>query len=224
MSDEKTFQEAVQAVSQGQRVRARDIFTRLLKKDPNNPEYWLWLSAVVEDSEKVQCMERVLSINPENVWARKKLKLLHQKLGVVTPSRGTVLLTEIPLDVLQIRAERQVIIEQWQAFMSIIDHVAPKMAYEQAAAFLRGLARANDQAVERLFAVAALRDEMEQQWRELDAVGRSLGQAMRRFAHRPADEENDLSMRQVLQRLFEELMARRRGMKKQVELYGGKIE
>ncbi len=77
MSEEKTFEEAVQAVSQGERVRARDLLSRLLKKDSNNPEYWLWLSAVVDTTtERIYCLENVLRLDPNNLAAQRGMILL----------------------------------------------------------------------------------------------------------------------------------------------------
>ncbi|MBN1935685.1 MAG: hypothetical protein JW934_13540 [Anaerolineae bacterium] len=210
-----------------QLVRARlkrgalSVLRRAVALDELYEPGWLWLSAVVDDQEKVQCLEKVLQINPDNHWARKKLYEVQRRLGIVVKSRGTAPLVDIPLEVLQIRAERQVIIEQWQSFMDIIAQTAPKIARDQALAFTRRLEQANAEAVEQLVTVAALRDEMEQQWRELDVVGRSLGQAIRDFAYQPDYHADEKQMREVLQFLFDALMTRRKEMKKQVELYGG---
>ncbi len=184
---------------------------------------WLWLSAVVDDTAKIDCLKTVLEINPQNAWARKKLRLVQRKLGLVSPARGTAPLVDIPMDVLQIRIERQVIVEQWQAFMEVVGQVAPHIAYEQATAFLRSLDRANIQAIDKLLTINALRDEMEQQWRELDVVGHTLGQAIRDFAYRTDYHADERRMKEVFQKLFDELLARRKAMKKQVLLYGGRI-
>jgi hypothetical protein len=77
MSEEKTFQEAVQAIQDGKKDRARDILTRLLKTDQKNPDFWLYMSAVVDSpSEKVFCLESALRLDPENQAARRGLILL----------------------------------------------------------------------------------------------------------------------------------------------------
>ncbi|MBN1580046.1 MAG: hypothetical protein JXA89_05040 [Anaerolineae bacterium] len=172
---------------------------------------WLWLSAVVErDEEKIHCLERVLFVNPQNAWARKNLKILRRKLGLITPARGTAPLIEMPLEVLQIRVDRQVIVEQWVAFMDVIAEAAPKIAYEQAVAFLSSLARANEQALEKLYTPFARKDELEQQWRELDIVGRSLGEAVRNFSSGLEYHADKQAMRGMFQRLFDEVMERRK--------------
>ncbi len=77
MPEDTMLQEAIQAVRQGQRTRARDLLTRLLRLDQNNPDYWLWLSAVVETTaEQVYCLETILRLQPEHTAARQGLILL----------------------------------------------------------------------------------------------------------------------------------------------------
>ena len=77
MADETMFQEAVKAIQDGQKDRARDLLTRLLKADQKNPDFWLYMSAVVETtSEKVFCLESALRIDPENRAAQRGLVLL----------------------------------------------------------------------------------------------------------------------------------------------------
>jgi tetratricopeptide (TPR) repeat protein len=71
------LREAVEAVRQGDRARARDLLTRLLKADQNNATYWLWLSAVVESpKERLYCLQTALKLDPENVSVRRGLTLL----------------------------------------------------------------------------------------------------------------------------------------------------
>ncbi len=77
MSDEVMLKEAKDAARKGQRKRARDLFTRLLQKDQSKPDYWLWMSGVVDtDNERKYCLERVLQLDPENVVASKGLVLI----------------------------------------------------------------------------------------------------------------------------------------------------
>jgi tetratricopeptide (TPR) repeat protein len=77
MADEKMFLEAKQAIQDGQKERARDLLTRILKTDQKNPDYWLYMSAVVEStSEKIFCLESALRIDPQNQAALRGLVLL----------------------------------------------------------------------------------------------------------------------------------------------------
>jgi tetratricopeptide (TPR) repeat protein len=73
------FQEALQAIEKGERARARDLLTRLLKADPNQAEYWLWMSAVVESrKERIYCLKETLRLDPQNVAAKRGLIMLGQ--------------------------------------------------------------------------------------------------------------------------------------------------
>ncbi len=83
MAENIMFEEAVQAVRQGQRSRARDLLTRLLRADPNNAEYWLWMSAVVDSSkERTYCLQMVHKLDPGSPAAQRGLVLL----GAAQPS------------------------------------------------------------------------------------------------------------------------------------------
>ncbi len=71
------FTEAMAAIALGEKSRARDLFTRLIKQDANQPEVWLWMSAVVETSrERAYCLKEVLRLDPHNQAARRGLVLL----------------------------------------------------------------------------------------------------------------------------------------------------
>jgi hypothetical protein len=77
MSENIMLQEAVAAIRQGQRSRARDLLTRLLRADQSNPEYWLWMSSVVESTkEQIYCLQSVLRLDPNNSAARQGLVML----------------------------------------------------------------------------------------------------------------------------------------------------
>jgi tetratricopeptide (TPR) repeat protein len=77
MLQNKAFQEAIDALSHGQKNRARDLLTRLLKRDSSNPEYWLWMSAVVDSTaEQVYCLQNVLQLDPNNRAAKRGLALM----------------------------------------------------------------------------------------------------------------------------------------------------
>ncbi len=76
MAEEGMLQDAIEAIRQEKFERARDILTRLLRNDPNNPTYWLWMSAAVPSrKEKVYCLENVLKYDPKNELAKQGLAL-----------------------------------------------------------------------------------------------------------------------------------------------------
>lgn len=71
------LREAINALRLGNRVRARDLLTRLLKTDQKNPTYWLWLSAAVDtQKERLYCLQMVLQADPQNAAAKRGLILL----------------------------------------------------------------------------------------------------------------------------------------------------
>ncbi len=80
------FDEAVNALRQGDKARAKDILTRLLKEDQNNATYWIWMSAAVDTAkERVYCLETALKLDPENGTAKRGLILL----GALPPDENT---------------------------------------------------------------------------------------------------------------------------------------
>ncbi len=93
MADDRMLQEAIEAIKSGQRSRARDLLTRLLRNDQNNVEYWLYMSTVVEtQKERVLCLENVLKYDPDNETASRGLILMDaltpdENLTPVKPER-----------------------------------------------------------------------------------------------------------------------------------------
>lgn len=87
MSEDVMLQEAIEAIRQGQKSRARDLLTRLLRADQANPVYWLWMSSVVESvKEQVYCLQTVLRLDPENRSAKMGLMLT----GELPPDENVV--------------------------------------------------------------------------------------------------------------------------------------
>jgi tetratricopeptide (TPR) repeat protein len=88
MADEEEFlpdekgentmlREAMDALRQGNRTRARDLLTRLLKTDQKNPTYWVWLSAAVDtQKERLYCLQMALAADPDNAAAKRGLIIL----------------------------------------------------------------------------------------------------------------------------------------------------
>ncbi len=84
---ESMFKEAVQAVRAGQRRRARDLLTRLLKTDGDNVDYWVWLSAAVEtEKEQIYCLQKALALDPNSIHARRGLVML----GAMAPEQANL--------------------------------------------------------------------------------------------------------------------------------------
>jgi tetratricopeptide (TPR) repeat protein len=71
------LREAIDALRQGDRSRARDLLTRLLKADQKNATYWVWMSAAVDSQkERIYCLQSALKIDPTSAAARRGLILL----------------------------------------------------------------------------------------------------------------------------------------------------
>lgn len=85
MADDKMLQEAIEAVANGHRERARDLLTRLLRANQTNPKYWLWMSSVVESSkERVYCLQKTRQLEPGNRAAQLGLLLE----GITPPGKN----------------------------------------------------------------------------------------------------------------------------------------
>jgi len=77
MAEDTMFQEAVEALREGDKAKAKDLLTKLLKTDQNNVMYWIWLSAAVEtDKERIYCLKTARQLDPENATAKRGLVLL----------------------------------------------------------------------------------------------------------------------------------------------------
>lgn len=78
--------------------RARDLLTRLIKRNPRKAEYWLWMSAVVDSvRERKYCLKQAYKIDPENKETKK----------------GLIILGELPIDE-QMIIPPEKLIRDWQ--------------------------------------------------------------------------------------------------------------
>ena len=77
--------EAIAAARAGDRARARDLLSRLLRSDSSNAEYWVWMSSVVDSKrERIYCLESAIKLDPTNRAAMRGLVIL----GVRTPEEA----------------------------------------------------------------------------------------------------------------------------------------
>lgn len=93
MAAEKSqFKDAMKAVEEGDKTRAREILSQLVKEEPGNARYWLWMSAVVETKrDRVYCLKEAIKIDPSNQMARRGLmiagELKSEVKGPILPIR-----------------------------------------------------------------------------------------------------------------------------------------
>jgi tetratricopeptide (TPR) repeat protein len=72
-----TFEEAIAAAKRGERTKARELLIRLIRSDPENAEYWVWLSSVADaKKDKIACLEKALELEPANPAAQRGLVIL----------------------------------------------------------------------------------------------------------------------------------------------------
>lgn len=76
--EELLLQEAIEAVEAKNYPHAREVLTRLLQENQQNPLYWLWMStASATHKEKVYCLHTALQLDPENETAKRGLVILN---------------------------------------------------------------------------------------------------------------------------------------------------
>src|SRR5574338_942482 len=86
MADETMFHEAVEALRRGDKARARELLTLLLKDEQTNATYWVWMSAAVDSQkERLYCLQTAHKLDPENASAKRGLVLL----GALPPDENT---------------------------------------------------------------------------------------------------------------------------------------
>ena len=79
---EETTREGIAALKRGDTARARELLRQAVEENPDDLKAWLWLSGAVEsDEERVECLQRVLELNPEHEAARLGLAKLTNAAG-----------------------------------------------------------------------------------------------------------------------------------------------
>ena len=70
MSDD--LQKAISSIKSGDKDTARKFLIHILRANSNNEQAWLWMTKVVDTDEKrIECLEKVLDINPNNEIAKR---------------------------------------------------------------------------------------------------------------------------------------------------------
>jgi hypothetical protein len=75
MSADK-LQQAIALVKSGDKKGGQNLLIDIVNSDPKNETAWLWLASVVSPDKRGFCLEKVLSINPNNAQARGYLEKL----------------------------------------------------------------------------------------------------------------------------------------------------
>jgi tetratricopeptide (TPR) repeat protein len=84
--EERLYQEGLEALKQRDFPLARDLFTRLLKLNRQNAEYWIGMSAAVETpKERGVCLREALKFDPQNFLAIRGLRLIGEDIEDPVP-------------------------------------------------------------------------------------------------------------------------------------------
>ena len=90
MLEEEILKEGVLAAKSGDRKRASSIFAQLVREYPQSEKGWYLLGMCISISEQREyCFRRVLTINPNNLDAKKQLTIPSRPEPVSTPPSWT---------------------------------------------------------------------------------------------------------------------------------------
>lgn len=84
------LEQGIAALQAGDKMRARRLLSRAINQDPQDERGWLWLSGTMDrDEDRLQCLQQVLAINPENHAARRGVDALRRRLGEMATMADT---------------------------------------------------------------------------------------------------------------------------------------
>jgi tetratricopeptide (TPR) repeat protein len=99
MENKNALQLGIAAFKAGDKVQARFCLLKAVRDDPNNEQAWGWLSNTAETkNERIECLHRVLRINPKNSAAEKVLKELETNDWVTMAPTNTTQNAVSPVD------------------------------------------------------------------------------------------------------------------------------
>ena len=81
MKDEKNkspekLQQAMALIKSGDKESGQKLLFEIISSDPDNEAAWLWLVSAVPPDKRIFCLEKALTINPNNLQARQYLEKL----------------------------------------------------------------------------------------------------------------------------------------------------
>ena len=84
------IKQGVAALKSGDRTTAQHLLSQAVKRQPDHELAWLWLAGAVSGlDERRSCLERVLTLNPDNAMAKQGLAQLPQPQESVPSSTHT---------------------------------------------------------------------------------------------------------------------------------------
>jgi len=80
MDTQALFLQAVAAIQAKQNETARKLLVDVVRQDPRHEQGWLALASVLEDMDQaIDCLKRVLALNPANATAKEWLAFAEQE-------------------------------------------------------------------------------------------------------------------------------------------------
>jgi len=74
------LEQGITALQNGDKIKARRLFSRAIQAHPQSEQVWLWLSGAVDsEEERLMCLNKVLALNPGNEAARQGVSAIRQK-------------------------------------------------------------------------------------------------------------------------------------------------
>ena len=87
---EDLLQEGISAFQAGDRAKAHDLLSEVVKLDPTNEQAWYYLAASETDPAlRKSYLEQVLEINPDNAKAREVLQRIQAREAAAAPEAQT---------------------------------------------------------------------------------------------------------------------------------------
>ena len=79
------LQQAIDAIRHGDKAGGQRLLAQVLRADPRSETAWLWMSQIVEtDAQRLDCLRRILAINPNNAAARRGVEMLEARPGAAS--------------------------------------------------------------------------------------------------------------------------------------------
>lgn len=123
---------AIAHLKAGNRAAARELLMQLVAQDEANEQAWLWLSAAADSREdQIVCLENVLTLNPDNELAQKRLN----KISPSVAPRQTVRREHQPISPASaiLYPERQV--KEWEWHDPTTTVQAAEVSYQSQTAY-----------------------------------------------------------------------------------------
>ena len=80
MDTEAMYEQAMADIAAGQHENAQRLLNQVIKKNPSHEQAWLGLALIVPEMDQaIECLNRVLELNPGNVEAFDYLNMARQE-------------------------------------------------------------------------------------------------------------------------------------------------